>query len=84
MRQLFMTWVSLDLQHTSNSSVAYKIKLYNVNNVIVLTKTVPLSLENRITLNLDGNEEYFVQLCAQNAFGTSCTDSMESGTYQGT
>ena len=83
MSQLFITWVPLEPRHTSNSSVDYIIKLYSVNGAAVLTKSVPTSSENRITLNLDGNEEYYVQLCAQNAFGTSCIASIKSGTYQG-
>ena len=83
MRQLFVTWVSLEPRHTSNASASYIINVFNIHDVVVLTKMVPLLFENRITLNLDGNEEYNIQLCAQNIYGLSCNSLMKSGTYQG-
>ncbi|KAI6645935.1 Receptor-type tyrosine-protein phosphatase alpha [Oopsacas minuta] len=81
LRQLFLTWRTLESKHTSNVSLSYIIEVYKDDEMVV-NKNVPLSFENRITLELDGNQNYFVHLCARNEYGINCIELIETGTHQ--
>eukprot|EP00800_Vazella_pourtalesii_P001157 TRINITY_DN1096_c0_g1_i1.p1 TRINITY_DN1096_c0_g1~~TRINITY_DN1096_c0_g1_i1.p1 ORF type:complete len:326 (+),score=48.39 TRINITY_DN1096_c0_g1_i1:58-1035(+) len=80
--ELYIGWTSLESKHTSNVTFTYELSIHR-DDILVSTKSVSSSFETSVSLTLDGNANYVVRLCVENAHGDNCIDAVDSGTYQG-